>query len=206
MSRSRPQSEQSAPKLSQAEHPWPLSLVVKEWPNVKASLVSFTICVLALAVIIGMGLYWFLDHSYSAEIRGKNAALEQKEERIRTISEERDRANRENEKLSKQVEGLRIYRAQDAPPLKKKALILAEQIKAFTKDWKDTDPPNVQHENVRNYWNRFGLRASIARDELDQSGQQSEAFDKVMYDFDASYASVRTIASEIGRLAGNLPD
>ena len=172
----------------------------------KAARVSFTLCVLALTVLFGGGIYWFVDHLYSAEIRGKNAELEQKAETIRTISEERDKANRENEKLSKQYEGLRIYRAQDAPPLKKKALILAQQIRDFTKDWKDTDPLNVQPDNVFKYQQRFGLRASIMRDDLDQNGQQSEAFDKVMYNFSGNYADVRTIASEIEKLARNLPD
>ena len=44
------------------------------------------------------------------------------------------------------------------------------------------------------------------RDDLDQNGQHSDAFDKVMYDFSINYADVRTIASEIEKLAENLPD
>jgi hypothetical protein len=206
MSESGQQSERPAPKSSPANHPWPLNVFIQEWPNVKAARVSFALCVLALTVLFGGGIYWFLDHLYSAEIRGKNAELAQKAETIRTISEERDKANRENEKLSKQYEGLRIYRAQDAPPIKMKSLILAQQIHGFTKDWKDTDPPNVQSDNVQKYLQRFGLRASIMRDDLDQNGQQSDAFDKVMYNFSGNYQDVRTIASEIEKLARNLPD
>ncbi len=91
-------------------------------------------------------------------------------------------------------------------PLKKTALILAQQIRDFIKNWKDTDPPDIRYPNIQKYLQRFGLRASIMRDDLDQNGQQSDEFDNVMYHFDDNYQQVRTIASEIERLANKLPD
>jgi DNA repair exonuclease SbcCD ATPase subunit len=139
-------------------------------------------------------------------IPGKDAELSQKNETIRTVSEERDRANRENGQLTKQVDQLRIYRGQDAPPLKRKALILAQQIQDFTKDWRDTDSPEVQNETVFKYLTRFGLRAQIIRDDLDQNGQLSEALDNVMYNFGYNYKDVRKIAEEIEKLAKKLPE
>src|SRR3989442_7115278 len=82
--------------------------------------------------LVAVGIFILVDWHY----RG---TLDEKDATIRTVAEERDKANRDNEKLFKQVEALRIYRAQDALPLKKKALILVQQIRQFTKDWKDTD-------------------------------------------------------------------
>jgi len=197
---------ESTPKTSTAQHPWPLNVIVQELPIIKAAPISFAICVLASGVLSFLGIFWLVNQMYSAEVRGKNAELQQKAETIRTISEERDRANRDSEKLSKQVEGMRIYRAQDAPPLKKKAFILAEQIRDFTKSWKDTDPQNVQFDNVQKYQQRFGLRAAIMRDDLDQSGQHSDTFDKAMDNFTMKYGEVQTIATEIEKLASHLSD
>jgi hypothetical protein len=44
------------------------------------------------------------------------------------------------------------------------------------------------------------------RDDLDQNGQQSDTFDKVMYNFSSNYSDVRTIATEIEKLAKNLTE
>lgn len=152
----------------------------------------FIVCTVIVSAIVCWGCYWFVDHLYAATLQ--------------TVREERDKALRENDKLSKQVEGLRIYRSNDSIPLKKKALILAQQIRDFTKTWQDSDPPDVQRQNVAKYLTRFGLRAALIRDDLDQNGQQSAAFDKVMFEFNDTYADVRTIASEIQRLADKLPE
>jgi len=180
----------------------PLEQIEKGWPAVKQAPWHF---LGAVVVLVSVGWVVISLH-YAMVMQGKDAELGQKNETIRTISEERDKANRENEKLAKQIEQLRIYRGQDAPPLKQKALILAQQIREFTKDWKDTDSPDAQNETVHKYLNRFGLRAQIIRDDLDQSGQQSDTFDNVMYNFGYSYKDVRTIADEIEKLAKNLPD
>jgi hypothetical protein len=139
-----------------------------------------------------IGCYWFVDHLYAATLQ--------------TVREQRDGVYKDNDRLSKQVEGLRIYRSNDSVPLKKKALLLAQQIRDFTRGWKDSDPPEVKGSNGEKYLNRFGLRASNIRDDLDQNGQQSDALDKVMFDFDRSYDEIHTIESEIQKLAEKLPD
>ncbi|SRR6266568_1453847 len=174
----------------------------KGWPAIKKAPWHFAGAVATLVVIAGIVIMWH----YDMVIHGKDAELGQKNETIRTISEERDKSNRENEKLVKQVDQLKIYRGQDAPPLKQKALILSKQIWEFSKDWKETDSPEVQNEAVNRYLQRFGLRAQIIRDDLDQSGQQSDVFDHVMYNFGVNYKDVRTIAEEIEKLAKKLPD
>ena len=179
----------------------------KEWRVVKSP--SFWIAI----GIIAIGLFWLEERHYSgtiaekdATISRKDAELGQKDETIRTVSEERDSANRENDKLTRDNEWLRNYRSKETMPLKQNALILARQIHDFIKDWKDTDQSDTAYHNVQKYLQRFGLRASIMRDDLDQSGQHSDAFDNVMYNFDYSYKDVRTIADQIEKLANNLPD
>lgn len=139
-------------------------------------------------------------------IPGKDANLAQKDETIRTVSEERDAANRENDKLRRDNEWLKNYRSKETMPLKQSALLLARQIHEYIKDWKDTDDPGKKESNIQKYLQRFGLRASIMRDDLDQNGQHSDAFDKVMYNFSFNYEDVRTIADQIEKLANNLPD
>jgi hypothetical protein len=180
----------------------PLDRIEKGWPAIKQVPWHFFG---AVAVLVGVG-WLVISLHYSMVMQGKDAELGQKNETIRTISEERNKTDRDNEKLLKQISDLRIYRGQDAPPLKKKALILAQQIRDFTQDWKDTDTPGVKIENVYKYASRFGIRASLLRDDLDQNGQQSDTFDKVMYNFRGSYEDVRTIAAEVERLAKKLPE
>jgi hypothetical protein len=54
---------------------------------------------------------------------------------------------------------------------------------------------------------KFGTRASLMRDDLDQNGQDSKDFDAVMFNFiPGNYKQVRTIAASIEKLANNLPD
>src|ERR1044071_1315671 len=110
---------------------------------------------------------------------------------IQQVSSERDSANRQNDKLMKQNEDLKIYRPQDDIPLQKEALILASQICEFTKDWKSADAPEIQSQNVEKYLRRFGTRALLIRGDLDQNGQQSDTFDQVMFGFSSTYEDVQ---------------
>src|SRR5216684_3510010 len=94
------------------------------WKTVRHAPVPFVVCTLILSGVLCACCYWFVDHLYGATLR--------------TVQEERDAVNRQNEKLEKQVESLRIYRANDELPFKKRVLLLAKQIRDFTKDWKDS--------------------------------------------------------------------
>jgi len=49
-----------------------LKYIINEWKTVRSA--PFTL--LLLVVIAGTGIYWFLDKSYSGEIRAKNATIE----------------------------------------------------------------------------------------------------------------------------------
>jgi hypothetical protein len=131
--------------------------------------------------------------------------IEEKDARIARIAEERDGVNRRKDELSKEVEALRVYRQVDLP-LKKKSLVLASQINEFIKPWKDSDGEPVVSENIEKYLHCFGLRVEIIRDDLDQAGQHSDEFDKVVYNFGMNYKDVRSIASEVEKLSNKLPD
>ena len=177
---------------------WIFAALKREWPALKKFFIHLA-CFTAGAIFI-----LFLYEKFL--IPGKDSTIISLQQEKDKLNNDLQREDRENDKLVKQVDNLRIYRAQDAMPLKKKALILAQQIQNFTKDWKDTDSPNVQADNVQKYLQRFGLRASIMREDLDQNGQQSDALDKVMYNFSSNYQDVRAIASEVERLAKNLSE
>jgi hypothetical protein len=152
-----------------------------------------------IMLVIGWKMCSFYD---GKESHSKDVATQLFERQIL----EDDRSNRDNEKLTKEVESLKVYRGKDAPPLKRTALILASQIHEYVKDWKDSDAADKKLENVRHYLNRLGLRASIVRDDLDQNGQNSAALDKEMYGFEWNYQDVRVIADEIGKLANRLSE
>jgi hypothetical protein len=199
----KPAPESAPPK--EVALPWYIALFRRAKSTIIAAPVSFISCVLVCTGILGGGIYWLVDHLYSAEVRGKDAALIQKDSEIQNVVQERDANVRQNGKLSKEIEQLKIYRGADQLPLKKTALILASQIRDFTKDWKDTDDPGVRYHNVKKYWERFGFRPSIVRDDLDQNGQHSDDFDKAINNYDKDYKDVRIIASELERLANNLP-
>lgn len=162
------------------------------WHHIKAALLPVLIL-----VILSFGLGFLL--AYQLVLASKDSTIEN----LRTANE---LLYKENEKLSRQVSELRIYRTDSRLGLKQKALILSQQIREFIAPWKDSDSPDTVNANVWKYLKRFGLRASIIRDDLDQTGQHSDAFDRVIDDFQSSYADVRTIAEEIERLAQKLPD
>jgi hypothetical protein len=169
-----------------------VAFLLAEWRVLKR--VSFYIAVGIAAIPIA----WFWKTHYQG-------VIEEKDAKIARIAEERDGANRRKDELTKEVDGLRIYRQSDIP-LKKKGLVLSAQINEFTKTWKDTDDTPIVEQNLDRYLDRFGLRVRIIRDDLDQAGQQSDEFDKVLYHFDMKYKDVRTIASEVEKLSKNLPD
>ena len=83
---------------------------------------------------------------------------------------------------------------------------LSRQIHEYIKDWKDSDSPQVQYQNVQNYLQRFGQRTSLMRDDLDRAGEDSSQFDGIMFHFQGSYKEVRLIADSIENLAEKLPD
>jgi hypothetical protein len=214
----QPESESVPPPAGkmpepQTDLPWYIAMVRKEKATVKGAPISFATCVIICTALLGIGIFTIDQWHYSGTISEKDstiirkdADLGQKDDTIRTISEERDAANRENDKLHKDNEWLRNFRSKDSTPIKQEAIILANQIHDYIKDWKDTEPPEQQYHNVQQYVARFGLRASLMRDDLDKAGQDSKEFDSVMWNFDGSYKEVRLIADSIQKLADNLPD
>jgi hypothetical protein len=158
-----------------------------------------------LAVFVfSLGIAWAL--AWPLVVREKNEQLVAKQESIEYLTMRLNIFHKECDRLSKENEELTIGRPKDSLSLKKSALILASQIHDCVRDWKDSDDPSTKEKNVQNYFQRFELRASAMRDDLDRNGQNSPEFDKVINNFDGSYQDVRIIADQIQKLAGNLSD
>jgi hypothetical protein len=87
------------PGQSKPDLPWYISWFRGEKATIMGAPIAFIGCVIIATALFGIGLYWFIDHLYSAEIRGKDAASQRDIATIRNITEERDAANRENAKL-----------------------------------------------------------------------------------------------------------
>lgn len=173
--------------------------IVKSWPNLVAAWKA-VVSIAVICFVAGFLVAWNLV------VASKNAAIETLQISNSTKQSRIDDLLKDAEKQSHQIAELRTYRGQDVLPLKKKALILAQQIEEYISGWKDTDDGNTQSQNVNNYLQRFGLRAQIMRDDLDQSGQHSDAFDKAMYNFQFNYQDIRIIAAEVEKLGKNLSD
>src|SRR5579862_2415350 len=119
----------------------------------KAPVAFFSFVVIASTVVF-LGVDWH----YAGTILEKDSTITQKDATIATVLAERDSIKGENERLARDNEQLKTYRGKDAPPLKQNAVILAQQIHDFIKDWKDTDSPDQIYPNVQKYIQRFGLR------------------------------------------------
>jgi len=75
-----------------------VEFLCREWRVLKS--VSFYIAV----AVVGIGIFWLQERHYSQTIIAKDAAIGTKEATITEILNERDFGNRENDKLSKQIE------------------------------------------------------------------------------------------------------
>jgi F0F1-type ATP synthase membrane subunit b/b' len=185
----------------------------KDWRMMAKAPIAF-LAVLIFSIIIAWLFTWqVVVPEKNEQLNTRQEIINQKQSDIDSLSKQLELASEENAKLDRQNEQIRALRGKDAPPLKQEAFILAQQIHDYIKNWKDSDPQQIQYINIRNYLNRFGLRASLMRDDLDQNGQDLPDFDKLMYNFDDAvynhpnpYDAVRTIADSIEKLANNLPD
>jgi hypothetical protein len=79
--------------------PWYIAWVRKEKATMRGAPFSFVSCVIICTVLLGIGLFWLEERHYAGIIAEKDATIVQKDETARTISEERDKSNRENERL-----------------------------------------------------------------------------------------------------------
>ncbi|HEV7923765.1 MAG TPA: hypothetical protein VGR14_00305 [Verrucomicrobiae bacterium] len=179
-----------------------VSFCWNEWRVLKTA--SFYIAV----AITGVGVFWLAERHYGATIAEKEATVTAKDATITTLTVQLSGADRENEKLTKRVENLSIYHGKDAPPLKANALILAGQIHKFIKDWKGTEQEEPQF--ISKYMLRFGERAVVVRNDLDQNNEQSDLLDQTMDDWSyhgkSGVGPAKIIADEIEKLANHLPD
>lgn len=166
----------------------------------KGAPISFIICVVVLTGLLGIGIYWLVDHLYSAEIQGKEATIQAKEATIQVL----------------QTRVAILNGTTPATPnaeiqVKSEALILSQQIIDFAKAYKPGAEPYFRGD----YDHRFQLRVDNMRNSLDQLGQDSTNLD-IMLGYrtvqgvpwvtsDEMFSNfVINVAEEIQGLANNL--
>ena len=85
----------------------------------KESPISFTLCVLIITALLGVGIYWLEERHFNGTISQMDATIRAKDATIATLNTQLSGANRDNDKLTKQNDDLKIYRGKDAPPPQK---------------------------------------------------------------------------------------
>ena len=183
---------------------------------IKGAPISFFGFVFIAALVVFMAVEWHyagtIQEKDSTLIR-KDADLAQKDDTIKTISEQRDAANRENDKLRNENAAYAAAHSEKSSPLKNRAIILAKQFSEFG-DLVSTNE-NVYNaqalqkgELYREMWQvRFEPRVSEILKELDVQGQSSDYLPAGVSSYNMpSGEQVKKIASEIDRMAKNLPE
>jgi hypothetical protein len=182
----------------------------KEGAIVKDSPILFTISVLIATAILGAGIFTYEQHYYYAGIlTEKDGTIVQKDATITTISEERDAANRENDRLHNDVAAYQAANAAKSSPLKDRAKILAQQLLDFSELTRTNSAGsnwNLQNQ-YRQEWNgRFDPRLDSILNELDVRGQYSQ-FIPAGNDYQLPNPDqLKTISSEINRMADALQE
>ena len=155
---------------------------------IRAAPVSFCVSVVLGTALIGSIIFWHYFGLVSTQ-----------EANIHYLTQQRDDARSDLAKLQayKELYGL---------PLKRQALIFAEQIHELSQDWKDTDPPDLKYHHIQKYLYEFENEGMWIADGLAKNGKRSDELWKQMHKSPDSYNDIRMIESEIQRLAISLPD
>lgn len=173
--------------------------IEKNWHHLTAAPLAFL-------SIAGVGV--LLGYLFEREIvvAGKNATIETLSvataERDKTI----DRLEKEKATLEKQNTDLKTAIAESAAPLKKRTLILADQLATFTQQFTNGTP----FERVlSDYQNRFPVRNERIALQFDDAGQHSAIIQHLLHSFDfydphIFITNVTTLSREFRRLANNL--
>jgi uncharacterized protein YeeX (DUF496 family) len=129
-----------------------------------------------------------------------------------TASKEKDSKidllQKDNEKLQRQNVELRASIAEFNTPLKKRTLILANQLKEFIQHRHNGE---AYQDIMTEYQNRFPDRNARIIFQLDETGQHSDTLSKTLesvnfYDANTFFTNVATVSKELERLANNLKE
>jgi hypothetical protein len=149
--------------------PWWLALLRREGSTVKNAPLS----VLLFCVVIGIGIYWFLNSLYTSEIRSKTATIEQ----LQNLNAAEIRGkNSIIELLQSRIQilnGTVPSLPNASTQVKSEALILSSQMLDFANSYSRGLEPYFQMD----YNRRFIFRVDKMRNALDQLGQDSSNLD-----------------------------
>jgi septal ring factor EnvC (AmiA/AmiB activator) len=194
--------------------PWWLRQLQKEQRTMKSAPLSVLVCVLILASLSALAIWWAEERHFQMEISSLNAAISANEATIRTLNTEKasedrddDKLRRENDKLRTENASATASRADKSIPIKGRAKILSQQLIEFADRWEKAGPNmnNIKMQLVEEWRERFHSRLKEITSELDALGQYSSKIGSLG---DVSYISnlpsadvIRTTASELTRMA-----
>ena len=126
--------------------------------------------------------------------------MNEKDATIEKLSKALDHSDKENEKLERQLSNAKSYQPDTSIPLKRRILILADQLDEFAKDieaGKTGDPKWMYQE-------RFQHRVEAVRNQLDESGVRSAELDQIVINrawVEQTSERVRLMAGDFRKLA-----
>jgi hypothetical protein len=167
-----------------------ISFLKKEWGVMKST--SFWI----IAVVVTLAIWAIQDHHYGGIVKTQEAT-------IRTVEAERDR-------YRSQLQDAGII----STPLKKRAVVLATQLREFAISWAAASEKPRQMELYNEFSNRFEGRIYKVLSELDEQGQSQKAINvndiqnRLLNSQNTAKeaAEINGMANAIERLANQLKD
>jgi hypothetical protein len=139
----------------------------KEWPTVKGAPVSFGIAVVGCSVFFGVMVYYIFEKGVLTQ---KNAIIEQKGETISMLGTKLEEARKEIEKL-------KADHGQSLSPLKRRTLIMAEQLAGLALEVSTNKAAQISMI----YRNGFDNRVEKLLTELANNGQTTTLFRNGFY-------------------------
>jgi hypothetical protein len=178
--------------------------IEKASPHLKAAWPA----VVSVAFISALGGFLL---AWNIVVAGKNTTIET----LTTASKEKDskidQLQKESEKLQRQNGELKTVLTEFVAPLKKRTLILAQQVNEFLQQHKGENDFQALQASTIEYDNRFNLRVHKTIEQLDEVGQHSDVLSRLAQSFvvipDPNLLTNVTIVSkELERLANNLKE
>jgi len=118
-------------------------------------------------VVVGFVIFGLMRWHYSGIISTQS-------ENIHYLTQQRDDARADLEKL-------KAYKEMYGLPLKRKALIFADQVHELRQDWQDTDSPQVKYHHIEKYLYQFSNAAMWITEDLADHGKRSDELWKMMH-------------------------
>ena len=180
--------------------------LTKDWRLMLKAPIAF-----GSVVLFAVGLAWIL--TWKVVVPEKNEQLSTKQSQIDFQIKKLDATDKENDHLRNELASYQASHDERALPLKRRALILSDQVKDYVTriDAARAKKDMVELGALENEWSsRFESRVDVATRQLDAYGQHSdklEGINSAPSIFDSRFSTnIFLYATEIKKMADNLPD